>query len=312
MLSFNAMKNIRNGRDLRAVVQKARSGLLAVFLAMVAVGCHSASRTQASPPSPVFREAFGEIKSAPRITVQAVHAREMNAIAISKTNAAQVTAGEAASASPTNATAKEATNLVAALRTAMETLPAVQTNAISKEKSAALAAAQAASASYTNAIQEGDVISILFDDSTNFNTVTKISLDGMCNLKGAAPIKAAGKTPQQLQSELQALYQPQVKDEPISVSIISTTSSIYVSGAVLRSGRIPLEHPMTVLEGIMEAGGFDSNRAKLSSVTVIRMENGRAQTYHINVKRILEGKNPEPFYLRPFDVLHVPSKTFNF
>jgi len=68
----------------------------------------------------------------------------------------------------------------------------------------------------------------------------------------------------------------------------------------------------TVLEGIMEGGGFDPNRAKLSGVTVIRLEGGRQRTYVIDVRKVLKGTDEAPFYLKPFDIVHVPLKTFNF
>ena len=69
---------------------------------------------------------------------------------------------------------------------------------------------------------------------------------------------------------------------------------------------------MTALEAVMEAGGFDPTRAKLSQASVLRIENGRQKAYHVNLERVLEGEEETPFYLRPFDIVHVPSKTFNF
>ena len=168
-----------------------------------------------------------------------------------------------------------------------------------------------ATSCYTNTILEGDVLSISFEYSTNFNTLQKVSLDGTCNLRSVGLIKAAGKTPTELQTELATLYKKEVKDEPLTITVLSTTASVYITGSILHSGKIPLEHPMTVLEAIMEAGGFD-NRAKPSEVTVVRIEGGSSKTYHVDVQRMLEGKISEPFYLKPFDILNVPTKTFNF
>ena len=73
-----------------------------------------------------------------------------------------------------------------------------------------------------------------------------------------------------------------------------------------------MERPMTVMEALVEAGGYDPYRAKLSSVIVLRVEDGQQKTYKINVNRMLDGKEDSPFYLKPFDVLQVPTKTFNF
>src|SRR5215469_13339886 len=54
----------------------------------------------------------------------------------------------------------------------------------------------------TNLLEQGDTVSITFQYSTNFDVVQKIGLDGELNLESISPVKAAGKTPQQLQDEL--------------------------------------------------------------------------------------------------------------
>jgi polysaccharide export outer membrane protein len=164
----------------------------------------------------------------------------------------------------------------------------------------------------TNALQEGDLISITFQYSTNFNVTQKVPLDGLLNLETVGTVKAAGKTPQELQNELSRLYGPQTKDDVITVKLLAGASGVYVSGAVFHPGRVPMERQMTVFEAVMEAGGFDPNRAKLTAVTVVRIEEGRQKTYHLDLKRVLQGRDESPFYLKPFDIVHVPTKTFNF
>jgi polysaccharide export outer membrane protein len=172
---------------------------------------------------------------------------------------------------------------------------------------------QAGLADYsTNLLQEGDVVSIMFRYSTNFNTVQKIGLDGTLNLDAAGQVKAVNKTVLQLQGELTTLYQSQAKDDPITVKVIAPEAAVYVAGEVSRPGKIPMERPMTVIEAIMEAGGFDPLQANLSNVSVLRVENGRQHTYRLNLKRVFDGKDDTVFYLKPFDVVRVPAKTFNY
>jgi hypothetical protein len=45
---------------------------------------------------------------------------------------------------------------------------------------------------------------------------------------------------------------------------------------------------------------------------VLRIENGQQQSYQVNLKKVLEGKEKTPFYLKPFDIIYVPAKTFNY
>ena len=164
----------------------------------------------------------------------------------------------------------------------------------------------------TNLLHEGDVISITFQYATNFNTVQKITLDGLLNLDSAGAVKAAGKTTLELQAELAKIYKPQTQEDSVTVKLISAVASVYVSGAVFRPGKVVMERPLTALEAVMEAGGFDPTRAKLSQASVLRIENGKQKAYKINLEKVLEGEEETPFYLRPFDIVHVPSKTFNF
>ena len=164
----------------------------------------------------------------------------------------------------------------------------------------------------TNLLHEGDTVAITFQYSTNFDTVAKIALDGQLNLESVGTVKAAGRTPLELQADLARLYRPQIKDDVVTVKLVGAVASVYVSGAVFRHGKIPMERPLTVLEAVMEAGGFDSTRAKLSDATVLRIQHGKQFTYHLNLKRMLAGRDDNPFYLQPFDIVNVPSRTFNF
>jgi len=164
----------------------------------------------------------------------------------------------------------------------------------------------------TNLLHEADIISIDFRYSTNFNTVQKIGRDGLVNLQSVGEVMAAGKTVIQLQNELVTLYQSQAKDDPITVKVVSAAATVYVTGAVNHPGKILMDRPMTVVEAIAEAGGVDPYRAKLSKVSIMRVEAGAQKTYWLNLNRLLEGEDTDLFYLKPFDVVRVPAKTFNF
>jgi polysaccharide export outer membrane protein len=165
----------------------------------------------------------------------------------------------------------------------------------------------------TNELHEGDVVDITFQYSTNYNALQRIALDGTLNLNPVGPVRAAGRTVVELQRELAKVYQTLAKDDVITVNrVLASTAIIYVSGAVLKPGSVELNHPLTVIEAVMAAGGFDVSRAQLSSVSILRLEHGQQHAYHVNLKRVLAGKETTPFYLRPFDIIYVPTKTFNY
>lgn len=159
---------------------------------------------------------------------------------------------------------------------------------------------------------EGDTVRVAYEGDTNMNTVVKVQLDGTVSLPLVGTVKAVGQTPEQLRADLMERYKKLLSVNEITVTVVSVSASVYVSGAILKPGRIPMDRPLTALEAIMEAGGFDSRRARIASVSVIRNENGKQQHFTLDLKKALTGQDPEPFYLKPFDIVHVPEKTFNF
>lgn len=161
-------------------------------------------------------------------------------------------------------------------------------------------------------LREGDVIRITFENATNLNATQTIPLDGFITLQLIGQTKAAGKTTVELETTLTNLYASQIKATEIQVSRTFSAATYSIGGAVLKPGKVPLDRPLTVLEAVMEAGGVDQTRAKLSEVIVLRIENNRRVKYQINLKRALQGTELDLFYLKPFDVIYVPLKTFNF
>ena len=161
-------------------------------------------------------------------------------------------------------------------------------------------------ASFT--LREGDILKISFPGSPNLNNVQPIRPDGKINLTLVGEVQAAGMTPADLQQKLMDLYAPQLTTKEVTVEVQSFAFPVYVTGAVLRPGKISTDHLLTALEAIMEAGGPDYTKANLKNVKVIRQEGGRTKNYILDLKRVMEGKTTEPFYLKPADIIYVPEK----
>jgi polysaccharide biosynthesis/export protein len=159
-------------------------------------------------------------------------------------------------------------------------------------------------------LSPGDVVQVSFPGAPNLNRTEKIRMDGKLLLPLVDEVMAAGKTPVELQRELVQLYGPQLQVKEVVVSVASSSASVLVTGAVARAGRIPMERPMTVLDAIMEAGGFDPRRANLRNVSVIRQHEGRYSTHTIDLRPAMKGRNVEPFYLQPFDIVYVGERMF--
>ena len=157
-------------------------------------------------------------------------------------------------------------------------------------------------------LHEGDTVKISFPGSPNLDETEQIRLDGKISLALVGDVQAAGQTPDQLQEHLIKLYAPQISSSDVTVAIISSTFPVYVTGCVLRPGKILSDRPLTALEAVMEAGGFDYARANLRNVHVVRRQKDSSQSYILNLKAVLNGDEQNDFFMQPGDVVYVPEK----
>ena len=157
-------------------------------------------------------------------------------------------------------------------------------------------------------LREGDVLKITFPGSPNLDVTQQIRRDGKITMALVGEIDAAGQTPDALQKKLIELYAPQISSKEVNVSVQSSSFPVFVNGSVIHPGEILSDHPLTALEAVMKAGGFDYNTANLKAVKVIRTENGLHKNYVVNLKDVLDGKSDKSFYLQPGDIVYVPER----
>ena len=157
-------------------------------------------------------------------------------------------------------------------------------------------------------LREGDVLKIVFAGTPSLNTTQQIRRDGNINLPLAGDVKAAGVSPGALETLILDAYGTQLLSREVTVSLESAAIPIFVTGMVLRPGKVMADRPITLLEAIMEAGGFDYNRANMKAIRVMRREGDRVRTFVLNLKAAIEGASDTPFYLRPGDMVYVPER----
>jgi polysaccharide export outer membrane protein len=180
---------------------------------------------------------------------------------------------------------------------------------------AALKEAQAAAASElatTNSellrLREGDQVKISFPSSPTFDTTQQIRRDGRITMSLVGDVDVVGMTPAELEKKMVDLYAAQLSSKLVTVEVVSSLIPIYVTGMVLRPGKIMSDHPITALGAVMEAGGYDVNTANLKDVVVMRREGNIMKNYHFNLRDELKGKQSELFWLKPYDIIYVPQR----
>lgn len=182
------------------------------------------------------------------------------------------------------------------------TLVFVSANCMNRE--VAVVPAEAYRSRPNATLAAGDEINVAFSGAPELNVKQKIQANGRVSLPTVGDVGAAGQSLTSFQEQLTQLFQPHLQDPTVIVSVESAAAGVYVSGEVLRPGKIPLDRPMTVLEAVMEAGGF-TKFANPKQVIVVRNQNGRNQRYLLNMNDALSGSDSSPFYLRTYDVIYV-------
>ena len=167
--------------------------------------------------------------------------------------------------------------------------------------------AKTAAQSDSMVLHEGDKVRISFPGSPDLNTVQQIRRDGKIALPIIGEFTAAGMTPIEMERKLIELYGPQLVTKEVRVAVETSSFPVYITGAVLRPGKLTYERPVTALEAVMEAG-VDYAKANLKAVAVIRHHDGNVERFALDLKRVLQGQQSEPFNLKPSDIIFVPER----
>jgi protein involved in polysaccharide export with SLBB domain len=136
--------------------------------------------------------------------------------------------------------------------------------------------------------------------------------DGTINLGRYGRILVAGKTVDQIESEVRALIEPQTKDSgPITVRLVTRQSKVYyVLGEVNSPGAFPLSGRETVLDAITTAGGLNS-RSSRHDIILSRptKPDGCRMVFPICYNEIVQlGDTSTNYQIAAGDRIYVPTK----
>ncbi len=156
-------------------------------------------------------------------------------------------------------------------------------------------------------LDAGDQLDIRFFRTPELNENQVVRPDGKINLQLAGEVNVRGLSPQELQDHLVSVYSEHLKNPDISVVVRSFYSRrVYVGGEVGAPGFVEMPGPMTLIEAVMSVGGYNGQTANPNQVMVIRQRNGEQQRFRVNISKALSGKEFDPFYLEPYDIVFVP------
>ena len=157
-------------------------------------------------------------------------------------------------------------------------------------------------------LHEGDVLQVTFPGAPEMDASQTIRADGKITILNAGEVKVSGLTPDAAEQAILKAVGSQIKVKQVSVTVQSSAFIVYVTGAILRPGKLISDRPLTVFQAVIEAG-IEPGKSNLPRVKVIRTDADGHNTYKIlNLKSIIDGGQAEPFTLKPYDTIFVPEK----
>ncbi len=128
----------------------------------------------------------------------------------------------------------------------------------------------------------------------------------MISLVLIGDLKAAGRTPTQLSSDISDRLKKYIQDPSVTVAVTAVNSQrIYMVGEVGHVGPVAMTPGMTPLQAISAAGG-PSPYANLKRIYILRGPDAKQQKIPFNYKQALKGDNRQDITLQAGDTIIVP------
>jgi polysaccharide export outer membrane protein len=147
----------------------------------------------------------------------------------------------------------------------------------------------------------------VYDDPKLMPQEITITPDGKVSYPLVGEIMAAGKTVEQVRSEMETRLKKYIS-EPIATVMVTQVQGnvVYVIGQVNKPGFFIMNPTLNVLQALALAGGGNPY-AKLDSIVIIRSSGAAQRTLHFRYSGVSNGKElEENVQLESGDVVVVP------
>ena len=132
-----------------------------------------------------------------------------------------------------------------------------------------------------------------------------VRTDGYISLPLVGDIQAAGKTPPQLQKDIESVLSKFIKEPHCAVIIVEPRSKrFYIEGQVNAPGEYVLDREMFLTQVIPRAGGF-TEWANKGDIIILRYMGSEQTRLEVDYTKIIKGKQQD-VSIMPGDTIIVP------
>jgi polysaccharide export outer membrane protein len=154
-------------------------------------------------------------------------------------------------------------------------------------------------------IGESDILEISVWGEQTLSRQVTVRTDGLISMPLIGELQANGKTPVNLQKEIEQSLSKFVRDPKCVVIVVEPKSKkIFINGQVTTPGQFILDSELYLSQAISLAGGF-TEWADKGSIIILRTEGDKRIPIKADMNKILKGKKPD-IKLMPGDTVVVP------
>jgi protein involved in polysaccharide export with SLBB domain len=159
----------------------------------------------------------------------------------------------------------------------------------------------------TYRINVGDQLHVRFLYQPDMSEEVPVRPDGRITLGTTGEITVVGMTPSELERLIVERSSAHLRNPEVTVVVTKLGEQrVYIGGEVARPGFVPLQADMTVLQAVLQTGGFRKT-ARLDSVLLMTPgPDGRFSAARIDMQSVVESGVPERVRLHPNAVVYVP------
>ncbi len=156
-------------------------------------------------------------------------------------------------------------------------------------------------------IQPNDTLEIFVWKEPDLTRKVLVRPDGRISFPLVQDLPAAGISPGELKERIEARLKEYLNAPNVTILVEAINSyRVFVVGKVQKPGSLTVEKPVSVLQALALAGGFQ-DYAKDAEITVIRKQGIENILFEFNYKDVIHGKKAEQnIILRSGDVVAVP------
>lgn len=156
-------------------------------------------------------------------------------------------------------------------------------------------------------LRHGDSVTVSVWREESLQKEIRVLPDGSITFPLAGRVPVAGLSSPEVEKLIAERLKEFLPDPVVSVIITNIEGSrIYILGKVAKPGPVILSAPMTALQALSQAGGFDKF-ADVDAIRIIRDQGGKQEVLILPYNDVVKGKNlGSNVKLLPGDTILVP------